>query len=159
MIILIIQNIKAIFLHSPDQEFAPVGTKSDIPYEKWFQQFKEFLMKNATSPDIKNLFMWWNGWVFSFDTPHKKESNGEGSSGMDEAVLGLNASSDSEIGTENHGGEEFVDGFSSLTLGASSTDIDTNFIVVSATCRSFISHGRPLLTLLCSYIFMVQPKS
>lgn len=108
-----------------------------------------------TSPDIKNLFMWWNGQVFSFDTAHNRvESNGEESSGMDEAELGLNASGDSEIEyiqptnrqepTENHGGEEFVDGFSNLTLGAGSsrsTKIDTNFIVISAACRSFISHG------------------
>jgi hypothetical protein len=161
MIILITYKLKAIFLHSPDQEFAPIGAKSEIPYEKWFQQFKQFLMKNSTSPDITNLFMFWNGRVFSFDTAQKSAgSNGEESSGMDEAELGLNAinSGDSEIEnllptnrqepTENPGGEavngeEFVDGFSNLTLalGADSTEIDTNFIVISAACRSFISHG------------------
>src|SRR5882762_3173851 len=99
MIILITYKYQAIFLHSPDQEFAPVGTKSNIPYEKWFQQFKLFLMKNVNTPDIKNLFEWWNGHVFSFDTAKKRaESNSEKSSGMDEAELGLNAiSGDSEI--------------------------------------------------------------
>ena len=106
-------------------------------------------MKNVTSPDISNLFMWWNGRVFSFDTAQKREgSNGEESGGMDEAELGLYAD-DSEIEnllptnrqepTENpNTGEEFVDGFSNLTLGAGSTRIDTNFIVVSAACRLFL---------------------
>ena len=59
-------NIKAIFLHSRNQEFAPVGAKSKIPYEKWFQHFKQFIMKNATLPEMKSLFMWWNRWVFTF---------------------------------------------------------------------------------------------
>lgn len=106
-------------------------------------------MKNTKSADIVSLFMWWNGYVFSFDTANKRvESNSDESSGMDEAELGLYASDDSELEnlqrqepTENRGGEEFVDGFSNLTLGASlsanSTKIDTNFIVISATGRSF----------------------
>lgn len=54
-------------------------------------------MKNLNSPDIKNLFMWWNRWMFSFDTAQKRvKSNGEESSGMDKAELGLNATSDLE---------------------------------------------------------------
>lgn len=107
-------------------------------------------MKNATSPDITKLFMWWNGWVFSFDTACQRVESNE-NSGMDEAELGLNASGDSEIEyleprnrrkpTESHGGKEFIDGISNLTLGAGSTEIDTNFIVISAACRSFISYG------------------
>jgi hypothetical protein len=158
MIISITYKLKAIFLHSPDQEFALIGAKSEIPYQKWFQRYKQFLMKNSASPNIKDLFMFWNGRVFSFDTAQKRAgSNGEESSGMDEAELRLNAiSGDSEFEIllptnrqepmENLGGkagEEFVDGFSNLTLGvnASSTEIDTKFIVISAACRSFISHG------------------
>jgi hypothetical protein len=113
-------------------------------------------MKNVDTPDISKLFMWWNGWVFSFDTDKRDDSDGEESSGMNEVELGLRlyASSDSDFGnlrgqepnTENHGGEEFADGFSNLTLGASanSTKIETNFIVISATGRSFFSHGQSL---------------
>jgi hypothetical protein len=155
MIISMTYKSKAIFLHSPDQEFAPIGAKSEIPYEKWFQQFKHFLIKNSTSPDISNLFMFWNGRVFSFDTAQKSAGfNGEESSGMDEAELGLNGDSEIESllptnrqeptvnpGGEAANGEEFVDGFSNLTLGAGSTEIDTNFIVISAACRFFIFHG------------------
>jgi hypothetical protein len=93
--------------------------------------------------------MWWNGWVFSFDADKRDDSDGEESSGMNEAELGLGlyASSDSDFdnlrgqepNTENHGGEEFADEFGNLTLGASanSTKIETNFIVISATGRSF----------------------
>ena len=67
---------------------------------------------------------------------------------MGEAELGLNG--DSEIEDlqlssrrglmENCGGEEFVDGFSNLTLSARLTEIDIDSIVISAACRSFISH-------------------
>lgn len=80
-------NLQAIFLHSPDKEFASVGAKSNIPYENWFGQFKYYLMSNANKDQIKQLFMWWNGWVFSFDKAPKLTSiDDEESSGMDEAV-------------------------------------------------------------------------
>jgi hypothetical protein len=112
-------------------------------------------MKNVDTPDISKLFQWWNGWVFSFDTDKRlgDDSKGEESSGMNEAELGLYASDDSDFDnlqpntvTENHGGKEFVDGFSNLTLGtsANSSKIETNFIVISATGRSFFSHGQSL---------------
>jgi hypothetical protein len=81
---------KALFLHSPDCEFAEVGAKSDIPYRHWFNMFKEFLMKNTNNPEIEALFEWWNGKVFTFDTTNNR---GVGSddveSGMDEAELVL----------------------------------------------------------------------
>jgi hypothetical protein len=81
-------NSQAIFLHSPDKEFAPVGAKSNIPYETWFGYFKSFLIVNAKKDRIKELFMWWNGWVFSFEKASKLTDtiDGEESSGMDEAI-------------------------------------------------------------------------
>lgn len=81
---------KAIFLHSPDCEFAEIGAKSDIPYRTWFNLFKEFLMKNSTNPDIEALFKWWNGRVFTFDTTNKQGvKTDDMDSGMDEAELVL----------------------------------------------------------------------
>ncbi|KAF8961519.1 hypothetical protein BDZ97DRAFT_1921203 [Flammula alnicola] len=92
--------VLAIFLHSPDTELASIGAKSNIPYEKWFNLYKDFLTKHATKPNIKALYMWWNGRVFSFDTAAKKvDGDGEESSGMEEAELGLDADEDS--GFEN----------------------------------------------------------
>jgi len=140
-------NFKAIFLHSPDKEFASDGGNSKIPYESWFQQFKHYLTKNATLPDIKHLFMWWNGCVFSFDTTGKRtESDGKESSGMDEAELGLNASDGSEDfplmnHQENHD-DGFIHSFDNLTLGQSAaTEINTNIIVVSTSCMFHFHDG------------------
>jgi hypothetical protein len=80
-------NSQAIFLHSPDKEFASVGAKSNIPYENWFGQFKAYLIGNAHKDQIKQLYMWWNGWVFSFENaPKLTNIDDEESSGMDEAV-------------------------------------------------------------------------
>lgn len=79
---------KAIFLHSPDCEFAEVGAKSDIPYRNWFNLFKDFLMKNSTNLEIEALFKWWNGKVFSFDTTNNQGVRADDvESGMDEAEL------------------------------------------------------------------------
>ena len=46
----------AIFLHSPDQEFAAIGAKTQIGYAKRFSMYKKFLMVNAHRKCIKNLF-------------------------------------------------------------------------------------------------------
>jgi hypothetical protein len=76
--LLIILTIpKAIFLHSPDCEFAEIGAKSDIPYKAWFNLFKEFLLKNVKNPNIEALFEFWNGKVFSFDTTNKQGVNAD----------------------------------------------------------------------------------
>jgi hypothetical protein len=105
-------------------------------------------MKNATTPDITNLFMWWNGRVFTFDTA-RVEPNSEESSGMAEAELGLYA--DDDLGVEptrqNHGGEEVVGVFDRLTLGTSSTvnKIDTDFIVISTACKSHGYHTNVII--------------
>ena len=85
---LVLTILKAIFLHSPDCEFAEVGAKSDIPYKNWFNLFKEFLMKNSTNVEIEALFKWWNGKVFSFDTANNGGVKADDvESGMDEAEL------------------------------------------------------------------------
>ncbi|KAH9476949.1 hypothetical protein JR316_0010865 [Psilocybe cubensis] len=91
----------AIFLHSPDREFASVGAISGIPYERWYMHFKSFLMKSAGKPHIQKLFAWWNGWVFSFTESKQPHVEDEGSSGMEEAELfQSDASSDEEF--SNH---------------------------------------------------------
>ena len=52
--------------------------------------FKEFLMRNLTNPDIKALFKWWNGRVFTFNTTNKQGvKTDDMDSGMDEAELVL----------------------------------------------------------------------
>jgi hypothetical protein len=46
-------------------------------------------MANAEKQQIKALYMWWNGWVFSFEKDPKLKytvSDNEESSGMDEAL-------------------------------------------------------------------------
>ena len=50
--------------------------------------FKKFLMDNAHRENVKNLFRWWNGHVFSFGMPganRLKDDDGF-DSGMDEAA-------------------------------------------------------------------------
>jgi hypothetical protein len=72
--------------------------------------FKGFLMENAHRENVKNLFRWWNGHVFSFDTvpgTNRKDNDGF-DSGMDEAEAALN--SDGGFSDEGLlGGEIFGD--------------------------------------------------
>jgi hypothetical protein len=134
--LLIILTIpKAIFLHSPDCEFAEIGAKSDIPYKAWFNLFKEFLLKNVKNPNIEALFEFWNGKVFSFDTTNKQGVNADDvDSGMDEAELLLAGRdfSDSDIlpplparhenewgagsSQVNYEEPQFIDTFNNLTI-------------------------------------------
>jgi hypothetical protein len=113
---------KAIFLHSPDCEFAEVGAKSDIPYKNWFNLFKEFLMKNATKSNIEDLFKWWNGKVFSFDTKIQGVKADDVESGMDEAELFLADDfqvSNSEMVSQrenNNNEDDFIGTFNNLTI-------------------------------------------
>jgi hypothetical protein len=112
---------QAIFLHSPDCEFAEVGAKSDIPYKHWFNLFKEFLMKNSTNINVKELFKWWNGRVFSFDTTKIREVKADDmESGMDEADLFLadDYFSDSEVvlSRNENNNEDFIGTFNQLTI-------------------------------------------
>ncbi len=68
---------QAIFLHSPDQEFAAVGAITKIGYSKRFAMFKKFLMDNAHQKHTRNLFRWWNRFVFSFETSGEKSKEGD----------------------------------------------------------------------------------
>ena len=126
---LVLTILKAIFLHSPDCEFAEVGAKSDIPYKNWFNMFKEFLMKNSTNLEIEALFKWWNGKVFSFDTTKNQGVEADGvESRMDEAELVFAghdfSASSSAIGSaflstqheNNNVEEDFIGTFSNLTV-------------------------------------------
>ena len=115
---------KAIFLHSPDCEFAEVGAKSGIPYKSRFNLFKEFLMKNSDTPGIENLFKWWNGRVFSFDMTNNRGARASDvESGMDEAELVLAAVdfSDSDMipfsaQHESNNENNIIDTFNNLSL-------------------------------------------
>jgi hypothetical protein len=108
-------NPQAIFLHSPDKEFAPVGAKSNIPYENWFGHFKSFLMSNAHKEQIKKLYMWWNGWVFSFEKAAITcDADNEGSSGMDEAVECLN--DDMQVLTDGWQEKDLTQRFDNLSV-------------------------------------------
>jgi hypothetical protein len=117
-IFLLFDIFQAIFLHSPDKEFASVGAKSSIPYQNWFGQFKQYLMANAHKQQIKELYMWWNGWVFSFEkAPNLVDYEGEESSGMDEAVECL-SNFDSQVPTIDYGWQEeqLIERFNDLTM-------------------------------------------
>ena len=74
-----------------------------IPYAKRFAMFKKFLMENVHRENI-NLFRWWNGHVFSFETvpgTNRKDDDGF-DSGMEAAEAALN--SDEEFSDEELGG-------------------------------------------------------
>lgn len=57
-------------------------------------------MENAHREHVKNLFRWWNGHVFSFETVQGTNRDDDGfDSGMDEAEAAIN--SDQEFSGEN----------------------------------------------------------
>jgi hypothetical protein len=74
--------------------------------------FKKFLMENAHRENVKHLFRWWNGHVFSFETvpgTNRKDDDGF-DSGMEAAEAALNSDeefSDRELGGPS--GENFGD--------------------------------------------------
>jgi hypothetical protein len=92
-------------------------------------------MKNADSAHIQELFKWWNGWVFTFDTAAKEVTGNDGneSSGMEEAELGLDAENDPDVEIEPATGQQdhpwddledltiniddFIDRFNNSTVG------------------------------------------
>ena len=66
-------------------------------------------MDNAHRKNVKNLFRWWNGQVFSFETvpgTNRKDNDGF-DSGMDEAEAAFN--SDEGFSGEESGGEKLGD--------------------------------------------------
>ena len=92
-------------MHSPDQEFASVGAKTHIKYGKQFTMFKKFLMDNVHWETVKNSFRWWNGHVFSFDMPTRKDDGFD--SGMEEAEATLN--SDEDLSGKDLSGDKIGD--------------------------------------------------
>lgn len=63
-------------------------------------------MEHAHRETVKNLFRWWNGHVFSFETKRQgtnRTDDDEFDSGMDEAEAALN--SDEELNGEEFNGE------------------------------------------------------
>jgi len=70
-------------------------------------------MANAQKEQIKELYMWWNGWVFSFEkAPKLTNTDDEESSGMDEAVECLD-DFEQERGWQE---EDLIERFDSLSV-------------------------------------------
>jgi hypothetical protein len=91
--------------------------------------FKRFLMENAHRDHVTNLFMWWNGHVFSFEMVpgiNRRDSDGF-DSGMDEAEAALN--SDEEFIGENFGDD--IDG-----RHPDDSDLSVNFARLTIPERS-----------------------
>jgi hypothetical protein len=100
--------------------------KSNIPYQNWFNNFKAYLIVNAGKEQIKALYMWWNGWVFSFEKTPKLSTIDDGeSSGMDEAINCLDSDNDfgMQVSTDRQESgsqleEYLMDTFDSLAIMA-----------------------------------------
>jgi hypothetical protein len=100
-------------------------------------------MDNAHRENVKNLFRWWNGHVFSFETVPGTNRNDDGfDSGMDEAEAALNSDgrfSDEELGGENFGDD--TDGADQLLALGMNTDsrpdnLSTNFVQLTISEHS-----------------------
>ena len=102
--------------------------------------FKGFLMENAHRENVKNLFRWWNGHVFSFETvpgTARKDNDSDGfDSGMDEAEAALD--SDGGFSDEELGGENVGDGRYHWPGQADPDDlqVSTNFAQLTISERS-----------------------
>ena len=82
-------------------------------------------MDNAHKEQIKELYMWWNGWGFSFEkVPKLTNIDDEESSGMDEAVdclddFGVEVPTDQqEYGQQR---DDFIERFDSLAVSMAVT--------------------------------------
>jgi hypothetical protein len=81
---------QAIYLHSCDDQFRPVGPQSLIQYEKIFQQLKEIIIRNSESTVYQRLFQWYNDLVFHWSSTNLTGNEPEDTdSGVEEAILGL----------------------------------------------------------------------
>jgi hypothetical protein len=60
--------LQAIFLHSKDSILAPLGAKSDIPYQDLFNKYKAILITNMKNGDkiTEELFDYYNNIVFGW---------------------------------------------------------------------------------------------
>ena len=80
--------LKAIFLHSVDQNLSSTGLKSHIPYAKLFMQYKQIIVSSLAGQQEKwiGLMQWFNDHVFAWqDVKRADNSDGESSS-VDEAL-------------------------------------------------------------------------
>ena len=71
-------------------------------------------MSKSDNQQIKDLYEWWNGWVFSFEKIRETSNNDE-SSGMDEAIDCI----DYEVLTNQRGfesQEDLMEGFDNLAV-------------------------------------------
>jgi hypothetical protein len=98
--------------------------------------FQKVPYGQCTSGECQNLFRWWNGQVFSFETApgtNRKDNDGF-DSGMDEAEAALKSDDEFSGGnSEEFGGENFGDDNNSLfapalnTLAERCNDLSVNF--------------------------------
>jgi hypothetical protein len=73
-------------------------------------------MTKSDNQQIKDLYEWWNGWVFSFEkNPETSNIDNDESSGMDEAIVCI----DDEVLTNLQGfdsQEDLMEGFDNLAV-------------------------------------------
>jgi hypothetical protein len=83
-----------IFLHSNDSVLAPLGAKSNIPYQDLFDKYKTILVSNMKNHDkiTEELFDYYNGIEFGWRDKQKGSSDkdigeyDEESSGIEGAI-------------------------------------------------------------------------
>ena len=81
-------NLKAHFLPSPDDDFAPRGAVSGIDYEGDFHKYKMLLTAKADSKNIKKLYKFYDTYIFGTNTPHTAAlDNAEDECGELEAAM------------------------------------------------------------------------
>jgi hypothetical protein len=107
--------------------------------------FKRFLMENAHRENVKNLFRWWNGHVFSFESvPGTSRKDDDGfDSGMEAAVAALNSDEEfsggggDDFGDEDFGGDN--NHFYPPALPSNTdTDLSTNLMQLTISERSAV---------------------
>ncbi|KAF8156732.1 hypothetical protein B0H34DRAFT_859427 [Crassisporium funariophilum] len=81
---------EAIYLHSCNEQFRPIGPQSLIQYKKIFQQLKEIIICNSENAVYQRLFQWYNDLVFHWSsTDLTRNEPKDTDSGVEEAILGL----------------------------------------------------------------------
>ena len=112
--------------------------------------FKKFLMENAHRENVKNLFRWWNGQVFSFETvPGTNRGGDDGfDSGMEEAEAALRSDDEFSGGDDEEfgGSVENFDDNNNISYGPvaeSRTDLAANLmqLTVSEPSDPVLAHA------------------
>jgi len=100
--------LQAIFLHSVDEKFQPLGQKSQIPYLKLFSTYKETIITKLNKEDkyFEDLILWYNSEVFNwFDANNGRNGSGSDSSGIDDVLnIGNLTIDDIQIREQDDGG-------------------------------------------------------